>query len=394
MTACNSVPRRWVRAGMYVDPVAPMWLVRAGILAANVLGADDVWLGDHAKALMPNALWDPTTTAFAKIMPNLDAYFDPHPIMARYTGRGRIPIGLAVTDAIRRTPADLARYWLTLHHLTRGKVLLGVGAGEAENTEPYGYSISKPVSKLEDMVAAIHAAWDSQGAALDHEGPFHHWRNATFALPPWASSYPPIYIAAQGPRACSIAGRLGDGWMQVNEGLEAWRQGCTRMVRGAIEAGRDPNRIDRMLILPSLVVGSSEDLRTICSQPFVRGFLVGCYTGRQWEIAGFDHPFGSDFGGYLEIDPTTFPLDRLTEAGRVVTPTIAEGLLCCGSARSITTTLRQYVDEGLTHVLVANLAAVYAMKAGLLGTFREQRRLLRNVKKLQVQPLRVAPVPT
>jgi phthiodiolone/phenolphthiodiolone dimycocerosates ketoreductase len=244
------------------------------------------------------------------------------------------------------------------------------------------------VGKLEDMISAIRVAWESQGKPLDHQGPFHHWENATFAVPPYAGSFPPIYVAAQGPRACSVAGRFGDGWIQVNEGPDAWRQGCERVVRAAAGAGRDLDQIDRMLILPCLVVGSSEDLQTICSQPFVRSFLVGCYTGRQWSAVGLDHPFGPEFGGYREIDPTTFPVDRLIEAGRAVTPTVAEGLLSCGSARTITASLREYVDEGLTHVLVANLAAVYAMKAGLLGTFREQRRLLRSVKNLRVQPLR------
>src|SRR5581483_1015864 len=194
-----------VGVGLYVDPVAPLPGVAAGIRLAQALRADDVWLGDHTRALLHESVWDPASNPLAGLVPDLDAYLDPTAVIARYAGRLGPRIGTSVTDAIRRTPADLARAWLTLHHVTGGRAVLGIGSGEIENTVPYGQSTARSVTRLDDTLAAIRAAWESEGKPLTHHGPFHHWEHATFAVPPRRGTFPPIWVAAQGPNACRAA---------------------------------------------------------------------------------------------------------------------------------------------------------------------------------------------
>lgn len=72
---------------------------------------------------------------------------------------------------------------MSLHHLSRGRVVLGIGAGERENTESIGMVLDAPVSRLEDALVAIRAAWASGGEPLTHSGKFHQWDGAIFALP-------------------------------------------------------------------------------------------------------------------------------------------------------------------------------------------------------------------
>lgn len=52
----------------------------------------------------------------------------------------------------------------TLHLLSGGRALLGIGPGERENNEPYGIDWRRPVARFEEAVATIRALWDSNGA--------------------------------------------------------------------------------------------------------------------------------------------------------------------------------------------------------------------------------------
>jgi phthiodiolone/phenolphthiodiolone dimycocerosates ketoreductase len=50
-----------------------------------------------------------------------------------------LPLGLAVTDGIRRGAPDVARSALTLQQMCKGGFNLGIGSGEAENLVPFNY---------------------------------------------------------------------------------------------------------------------------------------------------------------------------------------------------------------------------------------------------------------
>jgi phthiodiolone/phenolphthiodiolone dimycocerosates ketoreductase len=50
----------------------------------------------------------------------------------------RLKLGSCVTDLQRKHPAVLAQTTMTLDHLSNGRAILGIGAGEAMNMDPYG----------------------------------------------------------------------------------------------------------------------------------------------------------------------------------------------------------------------------------------------------------------
>jgi phthiodiolone/phenolphthiodiolone dimycocerosates ketoreductase len=224
--------------------------VHANIRLARVLGADDIWFGDYAKSMFLSSAWRPHLSPFARRIPSLDAFLDATVTIAKYAGRRGPRMGTSVTDAVRRTPADLARVWMSLHHLTGGRAVLGIGAGEIENTEPFGLELQPSASRLEDVVTAVRAAWESAGTPLTHEGRFHKWHDATFALPPWRRTARDLWVAGQGPRTCRLAGREADGWMFIlNAGIDAWHGAAKQMAEGARAAGKDPESRDGKNVL-------------------------------------------------------------------------------------------------------------------------------------------------
>jgi phthiodiolone/phenolphthiodiolone dimycocerosates ketoreductase len=357
--------------------------IDANIRLARASGADDIWLADHTKSLLPTAAWDPTTNPLARLVPELDAYFDPTALITRHAGKGGMSMGTCVTDSVRRTPQDLARAWLSMHHVTKGHAILGIGSGEAENTVPYGLPLDKPVSRLEDVLSAVRAAWAAGSAPLTHHGPYHAWEDATFALPGWRNTYPPVWVAAQGPRGAGIAGRYGDGWIHIHESFERWEAGWSAVQNGATAAGRDPHQMERSLLIATLLVPSEEDLRIACTRPTVQAFALAM-RGSAWTAAGAQHPFGRDFGGFSEINPDEITAEAFAEVRRVLTPEIFRGLMPCGRAEDVATHLRRFVDAGLTHVTILNLAPTCGL-ALAAKSIVEQRRLIRRLKRVSLQ---------
>jgi phthiodiolone/phenolphthiodiolone dimycocerosates ketoreductase len=88
----------------------------------------------------------------ARLTPKVDANLEPWTVLGHLAARnrlGRMRLGIGVTDTGRRNPAVTAQAAATLHLLTRGRAILGIGTGEREGNEPYGVDWSKPVARFE-----------------------------------------------------------------------------------------------------------------------------------------------------------------------------------------------------------------------------------------------------
>ena len=98
----------------------------------------------------PDSIWTPELAPLAAVLPNVHAYYDPIACMAASAQVTQtIALGTSVTEPARNHPAQLARAWLTLDHLSGGRSILGIGAGEGENITPYGIPFDRPAGRLE-----------------------------------------------------------------------------------------------------------------------------------------------------------------------------------------------------------------------------------------------------
>src|SRR6202008_1267833 len=104
-----------------------------------------------------------------------------------------VPIATSVVDTVRRHPAMLAQSALTLDHLSRGRFILGVGSGEAENTLPYGFDFSKPIARFEEALRVIRLLWESAGP-VDFEGQFFQLHHARMDTEPYEGRFPGIWV--------------------------------------------------------------------------------------------------------------------------------------------------------------------------------------------------------
>lgn len=124
---------------------------------------------------------------------------------------GRLVVGTGVTCPTMRThPAIVAHAAATAATMLPGRFFLGVGSGEHLNEHILGQrwpAVDVRQAMLEEAVEVIRQLW--QGGYQDHHGRFYTVENARlYTRPP---EPPPIMVAASGPRAAALAGRIGDG---------------------------------------------------------------------------------------------------------------------------------------------------------------------------------------
>ncbi|TMK17976.1 MAG: LLM class flavin-dependent oxidoreductase, partial [Actinobacteria bacterium] len=146
------------------DPTRPPFTVsRITARIADRVRFDSYWLIDHFMGVMPRGMWSKQLTPAARFVKDPEEFFDPFVVLGGLAQRTkRIRLGTAVTDAVRLHPATIARAALTLQHVSKGRFILGIGAGERENTEPFGIPLTKAVSRFAEALKVIRFLWSSR----------------------------------------------------------------------------------------------------------------------------------------------------------------------------------------------------------------------------------------
>jgi G6PDH family F420-dependent oxidoreductase len=124
-----------------------------------------------------------------------------------------LPVTTAVTcPTVRIHPAVIAQAAATSAVLLDGRFVLGVGSGEALNEHVLGDRwppADVRLEMLEEAVEVMRTLW--KGGLTDHHGPHYTVENARiYTLP---DRPPPVYVSGFGPKATTLAGRIGDGYI-------------------------------------------------------------------------------------------------------------------------------------------------------------------------------------
>ena len=162
-----------------------------------------------------------------------------------------IQIGTSVmTPTFRYNPAVLAQAFATMGCLYPGRIMLGVGTGEALNEIATGWRGEWPefkerFARLRESVDLMRQLWTSDRVTF--EGEYYSTVDASIYDRPDVAI--PVYIAAGGPVVARYAGRAGDGFICTSgKGMELYTGQLIPAVKeGAEKAERDYETIDRMI---------------------------------------------------------------------------------------------------------------------------------------------------
>lgn len=346
-------------------------------------GFDVIWWPDHLMGWHPQSVWTPEVSPLASVLPNPHMYFDPVAAITAAAGATeRIKLGTSVTEPVRNHPAQLARAWLTLDHLTGGRAILGIGAGEGENITPYGMSFDRPASRLIDALRVVRLLWENDDP-VDYEGPVYSLDGAVCGMGPLEPGrFPPIWVAAHGPRLCRATGELADGWLPTMLELDDYER-CWRLVTAAAEAaGRDPAEIVAGMWRYTVVAEDHEASHRILDHPMVKAFFLAL-PASFFEARGHPHPLGEGFYGLLDYVPARLGRDEAMKAIDAIPFEVAHDATLHGTPSDIAAALEPFAGVGLRHIALWNVT--FFADPGLVGpSYKLLTEAKDEIKKIPV----------
>jgi probable F420-dependent oxidoreductase len=164
----------------------------------------------------------------------------------------KIKLGQFVTNPGTRDPTVLASAYATLHDLTDGRMVMGIGRGDSARRyigqQPVKVAeFERACAMIRDFMNGREVAWNDKELQLKWVRP---------ELPEI-----PMWIAGYGPKALAVAGRVADGVIiqLADPEIIQWIMSTAR--RAAEEAGRDPAELKCIVGAPSHVSDDLADAR-------------------------------------------------------------------------------------------------------------------------------------
>ena len=159
----------------------------------------------------------------------------------------RIILATGIMQTAARSPAMTAMTALTLHDLTGGRFVLGLGASGPQVVEGlHGVRYAKPLTRLRETVEICRMIFAGEKVRYDGE---------VLQLPlPGGEGKPirvahdpvdlPIYLATLGPRSLQYTGAAANGWLGTSFSPDRPDAHLEFIRRGAEQAGRKLEELD------------------------------------------------------------------------------------------------------------------------------------------------------
>ncbi|KRD09829.1 luciferase [Mycobacterium sp. Root265] len=328
-----------------------------GVAALDDGRYHSLWMPDHLVSFWPDSIWTPEFTDLAEVSPSPHRYLDTLTLAGAVAARTtRTRLATSVLDTVRRHPVMLAQSALTLSHLSEGRFILGLGAGERENLAPYGFDDRGRVGRFGEALRLIRLLWDTDGP-IDFAGEYFTLEHARLDTDLHRTGPPPIWIGANGPRMLRLAGEFGDGWWPTGSAGPETYAGQLACIRESAErAGRDPQAITPAKMVVCLI-GEPDELNAILQRPLVKS-LVLQLTADALAAAGHRHPMGERWRGIQDIDPRVLTRDRLLRLFEDVDPAAILSVVPHGTPKQVAGQIAEFGEAGARVVSVLDYSGM------------------------------------
>lgn len=144
------------------------------------------------------------------------------------------------TNHNTRHPIVTASYATTMHRLTGGRFVLGIGRGVSLLFDAYGIP-RITTAQMEDFTGVMRRLWHGD-TIIGHDGPIGSY--PVLRLDPTFDEDIPLGLVAFGPNSLELGGRAFDHVILHTFFTDETLQRCVRTVKEAAErAGRDPDSV-------------------------------------------------------------------------------------------------------------------------------------------------------
>jgi coenzyme F420-dependent glucose-6-phosphate dehydrogenase len=246
-----------------------------------------------------------------------------------------VQIGTSVmTPTFRYNPAVIAQAFATMGCLYPGRIMLGVGTGEALNEIATGFrgageqdwpEFKERFARLREAVSLMRQLWTED--RVDFQGEYYSTHGASIYDRPDVPV--PVYIAAGGPVVARYAGRAGDGFICTSgKGMELYTDSLIPAVaEGAEKVGRDAEQIDRMIEI---------------KLSYDTSYETALDNTRFWSPLSLDKEQKHDITDPIEMEKAAdaLPIEK-----------IASRWIVGADPDEVVASIKQYIDAGLNHLV-------------------------------------------
>jgi phthiodiolone/phenolphthiodiolone dimycocerosates ketoreductase len=265
-----------------------------------------------------------------------------------------VELGTCVTDAIRRHPSNIALAAISLDRVSKGRAILGIGAGEAQNLKEFCIPFEKPVSKWEEQIQVIHKLYESTpDNTVSYDGKYYKLEGACLQAPPIRKPRPPTYMAAGGKRTLAMTGKLGDGWLPIGYTPELFADHKAQIEKSMDENNRTQEEKDNFQFALDIDVYFSDDaeqswakMKEAVKVSLFKPEILRVHNIK--EIEGFD--FVKYFTEYSMSDQSW--IVKMREAATKLPDDVARSSIALGTPEDIIPVFEKFMDAGVNHFVI------------------------------------------
>ena len=262
-------------------------------------------------------------------------------------------IALGTTNHNLRHPIVFASWATTLHRLSGGRFMPGIGRGIAPIQQAFGIPAIS-TAQMEDFVGLMRRLWHGE-VVFNHEGPAGSW--PILHLDASFSEDIPMSLVAFGPESLALGGRAFDAVILHTFFSEETVARSVRTVKEAAEqAGRDPDAVTVWSCLATVEESIDEELRLRKTVGRLATYLQGygdlLVSTNRWDPAVLDR-FRADevVGSVAGAIDTLATVEQLEHIARLIPETWLEPA-ATGSADACATRVRAELDLGADAVIL------------------------------------------
>jgi alkanesulfonate monooxygenase SsuD/methylene tetrahydromethanopterin reductase-like flavin-dependent oxidoreductase (luciferase family) len=179
-------------------------------------------------------------------------------------------------------PLRLAEDTATIDHLSRGRLIFGVGrSGFATTYQTYGVPYGESRERFAETLDVVKKAWTQP--TFSHAGTYYQFHDVCLVPKPYQRPHPPIRIAATSPDTFPGCGELGYPiFAAVRLGTLSELAPNIAAYRAAYRAAGHPGQGEVFLRVPVYVGQTDEEARTVPEASIMEFYRM---LGRQLEAS-------------------------------------------------------------------------------------------------------------
>ncbi len=261
----------------------------------------------------------------------------------------RIRLGTAILQLSARTPACVAMTAATMDHLSKGRLILGLGVSGPQIVEGwYGQPFPKPMGRTREFVTIVReimkrdkpVSFSGEHYHLPCQGGADAGRPLRLTIPT-LRSHIPIFLGAEGPRNVTLAKEIADGWLPLF--LSPYRPEAYADALRDADPGFE-------VACPVTVVLSGDLQQALRTVKWSLGFYIGAMGARRRNFH-IDMLCAMGFEAAIARIQELFAEGRREDAAAAVPDQMADDLSLIGSAERIRDRLQAWRESPVSTLL-------------------------------------------